>query len=471
MDTLTLTKNDGTKVDLLSSAIDGFRGDLITESDSSYEDVRAIWNATSERRPGLIARCTGTADVIAAVKFAAQNDLLTSVRGGGHNIAGSSLNEGGLTIDLSKMRGVDVNPLDRSVRVQGGALLGDVDHETQAFGLAVPFGINATTGVGGLTLGGGFGWLSRAHAYTADNLISADIVTADGTFRQISDQNEPDLFWAIRGGSGNFGVVTSFEFRCHPVGPMIMAGPVLHLLKDAREVYKEYAKLATAMPDEASCWSVMRKAPPFPFIDEKYHGEPVLILAMAYVGTAADAEAALAPLRGIGAPIGDAVGMVLYAAWQAAFDPLLAAGARNYRKSQDYIELPDELIEIMVTAIENLPSDDCEVFTAQLGGASSRISSDAIAFPHRNHNYTMNIHGRWSKEADDDACIEWVRDLCKKTDRFGTGGVYVNFMSEEEKDRKVGPYGDNLARLQGIKAKYDVDNRFRSNINISPSKP
>ena len=309
-----LISNDGASISLESAVIDGFRGEILTQNDENYESVRAVWNATVNRRPAMIARCTGAADVVAAVKFAAKHNVLTSVRGGGHNIAGSALSDGGLTIDLSNMRSVDVDPAQKTVRVQGGALLADVDHETQAFGLAVPFGINSTTGVAGLTLGGGFGWMSRAFAHAADNLLSADIVTADGHYRRISDTQEPDLFWAIRGGGGNFGVVTSFEFRCHPIGPMIMAGPVIHLLEDARDVYRKYREVAAALPDEATCWTVMRKAPPFPFLDEKHHGKPVLILAMAYIGDADKAEAALAPLRSIGTPIGDAVGQVPYVA-------------------------------------------------------------------------------------------------------------------------------------------------------------
>ncbi|MGR3292191.1 MAG: FAD-binding oxidoreductase [Paracoccaceae bacterium] len=463
-----LKSNDGTNISLDSAVIDGFRGEILTPSDQTYESVRAIWNATVERRPAMIARCTGAADVVAAVKFAAKHNVLTSVRGGGHNIAGSAPTDGGLPIDLSNMRGVDFDPVQKMVRVQGGALLADVDHETQAFGLAVPFGINSTTGVAGLTLGGGFGWMSRAFAHAADNLLSADIVTADGIYRRISDTQEPDLFWAIRGGGGNFGVVTSFEFRCHPIGPMITAGPVIHLLEDARDVYRKYREVAAALPDEATCWTVMRKAPPFPFLDEKHHGKPVLILAMAYIGDADKAEAALAPLRDIGTPIGDAVGQVPYVAWQAAFDPLLEPGVRNYWKSQDYVELTDDVIDVMLAAVANLPSDHCEVFIAQLGGAGSRVPPDQIAFPHRSHNYTMNIHGRWDDKADDVTCIGWVRDLFKKTEPHATGSVYVNFMPEEEKDRKIGPYGANRQRLEAIKAKYDPNNRFQTNINISP---
>ena len=463
-----LIKNDGKSLSLDSAAIDGFRGEILTPGDQTYESAREVWNATVERRPAMIARCTGAADVVAAVKFAAKHNVLTSVKGGGHNIAGSALADGGLTIDLSNMRGVDVDPAQKTVRVQGGAFLGDVDHETQAFGLAVPFGINSTTGVAGLTLGGGFGCMSRAFAHAADNLLSADIVTADGRYRRISDTQEPDLFWAIRGGGGNFGVVTSFEFRCHPIGPMITAGPVIHLLEDAGDVFRKYRKVAAALPDEATCWTVMRKAPPFPFLDEKHHGKPVLIMAMAYIGDADKAEAALAPLRDIGNPIGDAVGPVPYVAWQAAFDPLLVPGVRNYWKSQDYVELTDDVIDIMINAVANLPSDNCEVFTAQLGGAGSRVPADQIAFPHRSHNYTMNIHGRWDDKADDDACKGWVRDLFKQTDPHATGSVYVNFMPEEENDRKIGPYGANRQRLEAIKAKYDPNNRFQTNINISP---
>lgn len=465
---ITLQGNDGQSIDLAKPSIDGFRGPVLCPEDEGYAAARSIWNAMIDRKPGLILRCTGAADVIAAVQFVARHNLLVSIKGGGHNIAGSALCDGGVMIDLSKMRGVQVYPEERRVAVQGGALLGDLDHETQAFGLAVPSGINSTTGVAGLALGAGFGWLSRAFGHAADNMLSADIVTADGTFRRVSETAEPDLFWAIRGGGGNFGVVTNFEFRCHPVGPSFLSGPVLHPLEDAGDVLRRYRALARELPDKATCWTVLRKAPPLPFLDTKHHGRPVLILVMTYAGDIAEGEAGLAALRAIGSPIADGVSPHPYERWQAAFDGLLGPDARNYWKSHDFMELNDETIDLMIRAAETLPDDECEIFTAQLGGAAGRIASGAIAFPHRAHSYTVNMHGRWRDPAKDEACVSWVRTLFASMAPHATGSVYANFVPEAE-SRTIGPYGTNQSRLENIKKRFDPDNRFRTNINILPA--
>lgn len=469
MTTIRLQGNHGQEIELDGPTIEGFRGELLTPDSQGYDAARSIWNAMIDRRPGLILRCKGTADVIAAVRFVAAHDALVSIKGGGHNISGSALCDAGVVIDLSPMRAVQVFPTERRVSVQGGALLGDVDHETQAFGLAVPLGINSTTGVAGLALGGGFGWLSRAFGHTADNILALDMVTPDGTFHRVSADQDPELFWALRGGGGNFGVVTNFEFRCHPVGPSIMSGPVLHLLDDAGDVLRAYRDVAKTLPDEATCWTVLRKAPPLPFLDPKYHGEAVLILVMAYAGDNGAGETALAPLREIGSPIADGVSPHPYVGWQAAFDPLLGPGARNYWKSHDFIDLDDAMIDLMVDAAAALPDDECEIFTAQLGGAAGRIAGDAIAFPHRAHNYTVNMHGRWQDPAQDERCISWVRDLFASTTRHATGSVYANFVPEVESGRAIGPYGANQSRLAQIKKRIDPDNRFRTNINIAPA--
>ena len=464
----TLTQLDGKTIRLEDCTIDGFRGVCLNNTSAGYEEARKIWNGMIDRKPGLIAQCTGTTDVAAAVAFANKHNLLVSVKSGGHNIAGSALCDGGLTIDLSGMRGVSVNPTKKRAYVQAGALLGDVDHETQHYGLAVPTGINSTTGIAGLALGGGYGWLSRAHGHTVDNLISADIVTADGKTQRISKNDNPDLFWAIRGGSGNFGIVTSFEFQLHSVGPMILSGPVIHAGKDADAVLAAYTKIAATLPDKASCWVVLRKAPPFPFLDAKHHGQPVIVLAMAYAGDMKEAEQVFKPLRSIGQPLADAVGPHPYAGWQAAFDGLLAPGARNYWKSHDFVDLSKPVVDLMLSALDSLPSDECEIFVAQMGGAASRVSSDAMAFPHRSHHYTMNIHGRWQEKAADDRCRNWVRGLFNSATPHATGGVYVNFMPEEEHDRSVGPYGSNQTKLETLKKRFDPQNRFRANINIAP---
>jgi len=470
---MTLRGADGAEKTVSPEAVDvlasEMRGRLIRADDAGYDDACRIWNGMIARRPALIAECSGAADVMAAVRFAVAQGLMTSVRGGGHNIAGSALSDGGLTIDLSAMRSVRVDPKARTARVQGGALLGDIDHETQAHGLAVPTGINSTTGIGGLALGGGYGWLSRPFGHTVDHITGADIVTADGKLRHVSETEDPDLFWAIRGGGGNFGVVTEFEFRLREVGPMLMTGAVLHPLEEAAGVLRAYRDIAGALPDEATCWFVLRTAPPLPFLAPEDHGRPVLILVMAYAGSLEEGERVLAPLREIGAPIGDGVSPHPYAGWQAAFDPLLGAGARNYWKSHDYAELSDALIELMVEAASTLPTDECEIFTAQLGGAAGRIAPDAMAYAHRATRYTMNIHGRWLDPGQDALCIGWVRALFDEAAPMSEGSVYINFVPEPGETRSKGAFGANEARLKDIKARVDPGNIFRANVPITPA--
>jgi FAD/FMN-containing dehydrogenase len=471
--TIQIARLDDTTITLTQQQLDDFtaslRGRLLTSHSEDYAQQRQVWNGMIDKYPALIARCSGPRDVITATKFAYQHNLLISVRGGGHNIAGTAVCDHGLTIDLSLMKGIMVDPVARTAKVQAGALLGDIDHETQQFGLAVPTGINSTTGIAGLALGGGYGWLSRAFGHTVDNIISADIVTADGQFLHLTDTENSDLFWAIRGGSGNFGIVTHFEFKLHLVGPEILSGPVIFPLDQAKQVLQQYRHLAKQLPDEASCWSVIRKAPPFPFLAPEHHGQPVLILAMACIGDMKAAEKVLGPIRALGQSIGDAVGPHPYSAWQAAFDPLLAEGARNYWKSCDFNEITDQMIDIILAAAIKMPSDECEVFTAQLGGAASRVAPDSMAYPHRSVCYTTNIHGRWHPKDLDDAGTKWVRNLFTSLEEHSTGSVYVNFVPENGEQRKIGPYGDNLARLQQIKGQIDPKNLFKTNINIQAS--
>ena len=315
------------------------RGSMHTPGDAGYDEARTIWNAMIDRRPGLAIRCQGASDVMRAVELAQKHGLVVSVRGGGHNIAGSAVCDGGLLIDLSPMRWVCVDPASRRMNVGPGATLADVDRETQAFGLALPTGINSTTGIAGLTLGGGFGWLTRKLGMTIDNLISADVVKADGKLVRASETENADLFWAIRGGGGNFGVVTNFEFRLHPVGPQVLSGLVVHPFADARKILTDYQSMLSAAPDELTCWAVMRKAPPLPFLPAEWHGRNVLILAMFWAGDMASGEKAMADLRGLGKPIVDVVSPHSYVGWQSAFDPLLTPGARNYWKTHDFERL------------------------------------------------------------------------------------------------------------------------------------
>jgi FAD/FMN-containing dehydrogenase len=391
-----------------------------------------------------------------------------AVRGGGHNISGNAVCEGGLLIDLSPMRSVRVDPKKRTARVEPGVTLGEFDKEAQAFGLATPLGINSTTGVAGLTLGGGFGWLSRKFGFTVDNLLSADVVTADGALVQASAAENPDLFWAIRGGGGNFGVVTSFEFKLHPVGPNLASGLIVHPFAPARELLAAYREVAAAAPDDLTVWVVLRKAPPLPFLPAEVHGKEILVFAVCYAGEPANAEKALAPLRALGKPIADVIGVQPYAAWQTAFDPLLTPGAFNYWKSHNFTALSDGLLDTLVDYVGTLPTEECEIFIGQVGGASSRVGADATAYPHRDANFVMNVHTRWRERGHEQSAIKWAREFFAATAPHATGGVYVNFMPEDETDRVRGAYGGNYTRLATLKAKYDPDNLFRLNQNVQP---
>ena len=413
-------------------------------------------------------RCRGASDVMRAVRFARDNGLLVAVRGGGHNISGNAVCEGGLLIDLSPMRSVRIDPKKQTARVEPGVTLGEFDKEAQAFGLATPLGINSTTGVAGLTLGGGFGWLSRKFGFTVDNLISADVVTADGALVQASAVENPDLFWAIRGGGGNFGVVTSFEFKLHPVGPDLASGLIVHPFARARELLAGYREVAAAAPDELTIWVVLRKAPPLPFLPAEVHGKEILVFAVCYAGEPANAEKALAPLRALGEPIADVIGVQPYAAWQTAFDPLLTPGAFNYWKSHNFTSLSDGLLDTLVDYVGTLPTEECEIFIGQVGGASNRIGAEATAYPHRDANFVMNVHTRWRERGDERAAIKWAREFFAATAPHATGGVYVNFMPEDETERVPGAYGSNYARLAALKAKYDPGNLFRLNQNVQP---
>jgi FAD/FMN-containing dehydrogenase len=348
MQDVCLTRLDGSTITVPASAVEALaavlRGRVLDTTAAEYAAARTIWNAMVDRRPGLIVRCRGVADVMNAVRFARDHNVLVAVRGGGHNIAGSALCDGGLVIDLSAMTAVRVDPASRRAWVEPGATLGEVDRETQEFGLAVPTGINSTTGIAGLTLGGGFGWITRKFGLTIDNLLSADVVTADAAFRHVDAETHADLFWALRGGGGNFGVVTGFEFHLYALGPQVMSGVVVHSLDGADKLLREYRTLLADAPDELTCWAVMRKAPPLPFLPTPWHGREVLILAMCYAGNMAEAEPHMAGLRALGRPIADVVSPHSFTGWQAAFDSLLTPGARNYWKSHDFAELSDTTI-------------------------------------------------------------------------------------------------------------------------------
>lgn len=470
MVSLMALNGEGTTID--AEAIDALaaslRGGIFKNGDVEYDEGRTIWNAMVSRKPGLVIRAMGASDVRNAVNFARENNLLLAVRSGGHQIAGHAVAEGALQLDLSHMRSVRVDTASKTVRVEPGASLGDVDAETQPHALALPMGINSTTGIAGLTLGGGFGWITRKFGMTIDNLLSADVVTADGALLHVSAHNNADLFWAIRGGGGNFGVVTSFEFQLHDVGPEVLAGLIVHPLEEAGSLLRDFEGIANSAPDELTIWVVMRKAPPLPFLPEDWHGKPVLVFAVCYIGDQKDGGAALKKLRALGKPVADVIGPSPFAGWQTAFDPLLTPGMRNYWKSHDFDELKDDAIQVILGALEDLPDPNSEVFIAHVGGAMSQVAEDATAYPQRTAHFIMNVHTRWAEPSGDDLCISWARQLFDDTAQYSTGSVYVNFMPEDELDRVGGAYGVNMARLGKIKAKYDSGNFFRLNHNIAP---
>ncbi len=447
----------------------GIRGEVLTPSSAAYDEARKTWNGMVDRRPAVIVRCTNAQDVRHAVDFARERRILVSVRGGGHHIAGNAVADGGLVIDQSGLRTVRVDPERRIARVAPGALLGDFDREAQAFGLATPLGINSTTGVAGLCLGGGFGWLTRKHGMTIDNLLSADIVTADGRQRVVSARQEPDLFWAIRGGGGNFGVVTSFEFKLHPVGPEVYAGLVVYPFDQARKVLKAWREFTIDAPPELSVWTVLRKAPPLPFLPGSVHGKDVVVFAIVHAGDLAAGERAAAPVLDFSIPVGSALGPTPYAGFQAAFDPLLAPGARNYWKSHNLGRLDDRLLDVVIGAAAAAPGPECEVFIAQVGGAMAEVAPTETAYAGRDARYVLNVHGRWQSAADDARGREWTRRLYRDVAPFSTGGGYVNFFTEDEGERVAQAYGANYERLQTAKRRFDPDNLFRMNINVAPA--
>lgn len=446
-----------------------FKGKVLLPGDDAYDDARKIWNAMIDRHPALIVRCTTTSDVVLAVNFARDNGLLLAVRGGGHNIAGSAMCDDGIVIDLSQMKASSVDPGARRVTIEGGATLADLDANTQAHGLATPLGINSTTGVAGLTLGGGFGWLSRKHGMTIDNLESAEVVTAAGDVVRASATEHPDLFWALRGGSGNFGVVTHFEFRLHPVGPDVLSGLIVYPISAAKSVLRQYREFLAQAPDALSVWAVLRRAPPLPFLPEAVHGTGIIALALLYADDPKLGEPLVDPLRKFDTPLGEHVGVQPYTAWQQAFDPLLTPGARNYWKSHNFSTLQDGLFDAVIEYIEKLPSPQCEIFFGAIGGATTRPAPHSAAYAHRDAQFVMNVHGRWEDPVDDERCIAWARDFFNASAPFASSGVYVNFLTADEGDRVRSAYGPNYDRLAQVKRTYDPDNLFRMNQNIQPA--
>jgi FAD/FMN-containing dehydrogenase len=447
------------------------RGPVIQPGDGEYEEARTVRNGLIDRRPALIVRCNGVADVVEAVDFAREQRLVLSVRGGGHNVAGSATNDGGVVIDLSAMRGVRVDPAARTVRVQGGATWGDVDRETQLFGLATPGGVISSTGVGGLTLGGGWGWLRRKFGYCVDNLVSVDIVTADGQVRTASATENPDLFWAVRGGGGNFGVVTSFEFRLHPVGPLVALAAPAYALEDAARVLPAWRDYMQSAPEEVSGSALFWSIPVSEHFPPELHGKAVFIAAAAHCGPADEGERALMPLRELATPILDLSATMPYAVLQTGFDWAFPKGWLYYWKSHYLDGLGDEVIDALLGCALDRPSPQALVAVWHLGGAASRVGATETAFGRRDAPYLLSFDTTWTEPEDTERCIAWTRTSWAEMRRFGSGGLYLNFAGfGEEKEALVrAGYGENYDRLVELKNRYDPTNLFRMNQNIRPS--
>jgi FAD/FMN-containing dehydrogenase len=444
------------------------KGKVILPGDPGYDEARRIWNAMIDRRPAVIVQCAAAADVPPAISFAREHGLEISIRGAGHNIAGNAVCDNGVMIDFSKMRTVRVDAGKRLAQVEPGATLNDVDRATQERGLATPLGINSTTGIAGLTLGGGFGWLTRKYGMTIDNLVSVDLVMADGASMRASDRENPDLFWAVRGGGGNFGVVTGFEFKLHPVGPEIYSGLLVFPFSQARQVIVKYREFVKTAPEELNVWAVLRKAPPLPFLPASVHGQEMVALAVCYAGGAPDGRKLIEPLHRFGNAHGEHIGLQPYTQWQQAFDPMLTPGARNYWKSHNYTEISDGALDAVLRYAGRLPTAQCEIFIGLIAGAANRVAADATAYGQRDTRFVLNVHGRWDDPADDGRCIAWARDFFKASAPYASAGAYVNFMTEDETDRISAAYGSSYARLVQIKRRYDPENIFHMNQNIKP---
>jgi FAD/FMN-containing dehydrogenase len=435
------------------------RGDLITAEDPRYEQGRRVWNAMIDRRPAVIARPRGAADVIAGVQFARSSKLPIAVRGGGHSIAGRSVCDDGLVIDFADMKAIRVDPVANTVRAEPGLRWTEFDCETQAFGLATTGGTIGDTGIAGLTLGGGFGWLEGKFGMTVDNVLGADVVLADGRLVHASRTEHPDLFWAVRGGGSNFGIVTSFEYRLHEVGPMIIGGLVLHPFPRAKEALKFFAEFLRTAPDEVVAAAVLMTGP---------DGQKACGIAVAYPGDLAEGERLVAPLKQFGPPVLDVIGPMPYVAQQALIEAAMPPNVLNYWKAEFLRDVTDDLIETAVDAYSRVPSPMSSILFFPIRGAASRVAPDATAFPHR-HGFHLGIYSLWRDPTQNDANIAWVRQTWTAVQPFIAGGVYVNELGEDEgEDRVQMAYGLNYARLRQIKAKYDPQNLFSLNANIAP---
>jgi FAD/FMN-containing dehydrogenase len=458
----------------IQTSLDGlggsFVGELLLPNSPGYDAARRIWNGAIDRHPACIARCTSVADVVAAVRFARERELVVAVRSGGHGVAGHAVCDEGLVIDLSPMKGIRVDPQARTARAQAGVLWGELDRETQLHGLATVGGIVTHTGIAGLTLGGGIGWLMRKHGATVDNLLSVDLVTADGEVVTASQSGNPDLFWGMRGGGGNFGIATSFEYRLHRVGPTVLAGPIFHPLEDAPEILRFYREFAAAALDELTTIFELSVAPPAPFLPPEVHGKPIVMVGACYAGPPEAGVDVVRPLKEFGNPIIDLLEPKPYLALQSMFDPSVPHGWHRYWKAVELPPLTDEAIDTLVehASAQTSPRSYCIVF--QLGGALARVDEGETAFSQRSAAHNANINAVWTEDdPEPDRHITWARDFFDALQAHAGERVYVNFLGDEGQERVRAAYGErNYERLARLKRVYDETNFFRLNQNVQP---
>jgi FAD/FMN-containing dehydrogenase len=450
----------------------GIRGDVLTEADAESA-ANPIYNAMHNRRPALKVRATGTADVVDAVNFARERNVLVAVRGGGHSVAGLSSCDGGLVIDLTRMRAVTVDPDARRASVQGGALWGDVDRETQLFGLVVPGGVVSETGVGGLTLGGGEGWVRRKYGLTIDSLRSATVVTADGSVHLASADHEPDLFWAIRGGGGNFGVVTHFEFDAHPLGPVVAFAGVFYSSRDAGDILRRWRDHVSDAPEEVTSVAVAISMPADPALPEPIHNQSCLVIGGVYAGDVDEGMRVLQPLRELGTPLADISEPTPFVGVNSAFDPFFPMGTyQSYWKAQNLDTLPDEALAIIAEKADSRPSATTLAVVFHMGGAINRVGTSDTAYGERTAQWMSSFDGNWEDPNDNAANIAWVRDAFDRVAKYGKSSTYTNFTGQADETTEAlarNAYGPNTARLRSIKRQYDHGNFFRINPNISPA--
>jgi FAD/FMN-containing dehydrogenase len=447
---------------------DDFRGELVHPGEPSYDELRSVWNGSIDRRPALIARCTGVADIRSALRYARRTGLPVAVRGGGHSFPGHSTCDGGVVLDLSPLKGIRVDPVRRTARAQAGALLGELDRETQAFGLATPSGIVTHTGVAGLTLGGGIGWLMRKYGLTIDNLLSVDLVTAEGELLTASEDVNADLFWGIRGGGGNFGIVTEFEFQLHPVGPIVYAGPIMWPMDESPRILRFYRDWITDVPDELTTAVIHRWIPALPTIPPELHGRPVVVVLACYAGSIEDGERVVAPLKAFAPPLLDLCAPKPFVDVQAMFDLSYPHGRWYYMRACDVAELTDEVVDIAVERGLAISGPLTSYPIYHLGGAISRVPADATAFGDRSNGHTFNFVAATLGPEGFEEQREWARDSWRAMEPHHRG-VYVNFLTDEGTDRIRSAYGaSTYDKLKDLKRKYDPDNLFHLNQNITP---